>query len=236
MTTHNDTDMEESYYESNLNIFNKNCLSLAQEINYHKKTIWTLKFSPDGKYLCSGGEDTNVVVWSIESVDGVSETSSYHDSDISSLTSEDAEDKNSRDYKGLIEDINKVYQREQIIRPIPYRVFEGHIKDVVDVAWSKSNFILSASADKTVSLWLVAEFQRLQVFQHPDIVTCVDFHPMHDRFFVSGCFDRRIRVWDIIPEGTIKEWAQAPEPITAVTFGPDGASVTGMLVLSLKHF
>ena len=46
----------------------------------------------------------------------------------------------------------------------------------------------------------------LQCFKHVDIVTGVAFHPTHDRYFVSSCFDRRIRIWDIIPDGTVKEW------------------------------
>ena len=57
-------------------------------------------------------------------------------------------------------------------------------------------------------------------FVHPDILTSVDFHPLQDRFFITGCFDRRIRVWDIIPEGAVREWAQAPDIITAVSFTP----------------
>ena len=38
----------------------------------------------------------------------------------------------------------------------------------------------------------------LQTFSHNDIVTCVDFHPVHDRYFISGSFDGKIRLWDII--------------------------------------
>src|ERR1022692_158210 len=31
----------------------------------HKGTIWSLTFSPDGKTLCSGGDDEIIIVWDI---------------------------------------------------------------------------------------------------------------------------------------------------------------------------
>lgn len=34
-------------------------------------------------------------------------------------------------------------------------MYSGHKADVIDLAWSKANFLLSASIDKTVRLWFV---------------------------------------------------------------------------------
>jgi WD40 repeat protein len=78
-----------------------------------------------------------------------------------------------------------------VVSPEPYRVLLGHTGDVIDVSWSQSYFVLSASVDKTVRLWHLTRSDCLQFFRHPDIVTCVEFHPVLDRFFVSGCFDKR---------------------------------------------
>lgn len=35
----------------------------------------------------------------------------------------------------------------------PVRVFEGHKSDVVDLSWSHSDFLCSASIDHTIMLW-----------------------------------------------------------------------------------
>lgn len=42
---------------------------------------------------------------------------------------------------------------QQVFAPTPVRVFEGHKSDVVDLSWSHSDFLCSASIDHTVMLW-----------------------------------------------------------------------------------
>jgi WD40 repeat protein len=100
------------------------------------------------------------------------------------------------------------------INPQPYRIYKGHTEEIIDIAWSKSNFILSASMDKTVRLWHLSRRDCLQYFRHLDVVTSVDFDPIHDRYFISGCFDKRLRVWDIIPDGNVLAWSQTPDVVS----------------------
>ena len=126
----------------------------------------------------------------------------------------------------------KVIDRDVIIYPIPTRVYsKGHSEPIVDISWSKSNFLLTASSDKTVSLWHVSQCDRLQFFSHNGIVTSVDFHPVHDRFFVSGCFDGKIRFWDVISNRTLDfiltraGGEEDTEKVTCVKFSPDGGKI-----------
>jgi hypothetical protein len=39
--------------------------------------------------------------------------------------------------------------------------------------------------------------------------------PHQDRFFISGCVDRRLRVWDIIPDANIKEYVSLSEKVSS---------------------
>ena len=61
-----------------------------------------------------------------------------------------------------------------------------------------NNILNTHTGDMTVSLWHVSQSEKLQSFQHKDIVTSVDFHPVHDRYFISGGFDGMVNLWDII--------------------------------------
>lgn len=71
----------------------------------------------------------------------------------------------------------------------PFCVLTGHQAPVLDVAWSKSLFILSSSMDKTVRLWHLSRSECLCFFRHVDFVSAIAFHPRDDRYFVSASLD-----------------------------------------------
>ncbi|KAG3106104.1 hypothetical protein PI124_g13190 [Phytophthora idaei] len=174
-------------------------LCLAQTLSKHTGTIWTMKFSHDGARLVSGGQDTILRVWRVQ------------------ISSEE-------DAKLARESDEKL-----IIDAEPERSYQGHTMPIVDVSWSRSNFILSASMDKTVRLWHISREDCLHVFHHPDSVPAVDFHPKEDRYFLSGCFDNKARVWDI-PDGCVVSYVQTPVMITAASFNPSGTrAIVGLL-------
>lgn len=54
----------------------------------------------------------------------------------------------------------------------------------------RSDLLLSACIDCTVRLWHVVQGVCLGEFRHPKIVTAVDFHPLTDAFFLTGCLDK----------------------------------------------
>jgi WD40 repeat protein len=153
---------------------------------------------------------------------GSSRKSSYVPED---SANESSEEKRMGDYhdsdreSGSFDRFDEVLEEDEIktvslIWPTPFRTFVGHTLDVIDISWSKSHFILSASADHNVRLWHVTRGDCLQVFRHPDIATSIDFHPLHDRYFVSGCFDRKLRIWDIISDALNKEWVSLSETVS----------------------
>jgi len=53
----------------------------------------------------------------------------------------------------------------QVFNPTPHRAYKGHQADVLDVAWSRSYFVLTASMDKSVRLWHVSMDDCLRVFR-----------------------------------------------------------------------
>ncbi|KAJ3203483.1 WD repeat-containing protein 44 [Entophlyctis luteolus] len=96
----------------------------------------------------------------------------------------------------------------QVVNPAAHRTFVGHSAPILDLAWSKTNFILSASSDKTVRLWHVRATVCLKVFNHDWPVTAVRFHPNDEQLFLTGCGSQthgRLRMWSI-SEKKVKYW------------------------------
>ncbi len=52
-----------------------------------------------------------------------------------------------------------------VLQNTPHRTYVGHTADVLDLAWSKSQFLLTASMDKTVRLWHISMEDCLRVFK-----------------------------------------------------------------------
>jgi hypothetical protein len=106
----------------------------------------------------------------------------------------------------------------------PVQVWHGHTGFVVDMAWSRANLLVTASMDRFVRLWHPGHTQCIHKFQHPSSVTAVDFHPVADNYFVSGCFDRRVRVWSL-ETGRVVLWTTVKTMPSSTAFSPDAQQI-----------
>eukprot|EP00833_Pecoramyces_ruminatium_P014589 jgi/Orpsp1_1/1188621/evm.model.d7180000066143.1 len=166
--------------------------------------IWALSFSQNGKYLASGGQDMIIRVWIL-----YSEIQDYLSSPETSDTKQN---------------IMKKKKLSPVFRSYPYRYYRGHTSDILDLSWSKTDFLISSSMDKTVRLWHVMHNECLRIFQHEDFVTSIRFHPKDDRYFLSGSLDSKIRLWSIQEEKVVY-WNDLSNDqlITSVGFSQDGS-------------
>jgi WD40 repeat protein len=204
-------------------------LLLAASIeNAHDGSIFVMSFSPNGKYLATAGEDGKILVWNV------------------------SPQRNKHTSINLSQQHGNIFLRAsgsaplgtevQLLSSQPIAIFEEHQAEVVGLSWSKQQapgstdpFLLSASLDKTVRLWHVSRPGALHIFQHADMVTCVDFHPTNDSYFISGGFDLKLRCWSI-PNGRVKAWAQTPDIITAAQYSPNGNMVAAGLMKGQVYF
>lgn len=170
--------------------------------------IWAAEFSLDGRYLAVAGKDHTVRVFSV----------------ISTPEERRAHEDEEKQGAGNGEKLSA-----PVFRSKPTLEFDGHTGEVLALSWSKNNFLLSSSMDKTVCLWHVSRTECLCVFKHDDLVTSIAFHPTDDRFFLAGSLDAQLRLWSI-PDKSVAFSAQANEFITAVAFSPDGkTAICGVL-------
>lgn len=198
-----------------------------QEIQAHKGFIWTMKFSPDGQYLASGGSDGAVRIWRVTSADASSKLHLANGVFGSKGSEGNSTFRTKKSSHASVIIPDKVFQLEES----PMQECLAHGSDVLDLAWSESNLLLSSSEDKTVRLWQLGSDECLGVFHHNDYVTCIQFNPVDDNYFISGSIDGKVRVW-VISEGRVVDWVDMRDVVTAICYQPDAkgflvGSITG---------
>ncbi|KAJ8124707.1 hypothetical protein O1611_g8934 [Lasiodiplodia mahajangana] len=162
--------------------------------------IWAAEFSQDGRFLATGGRDRVLRVWAVIAAE---------------------EDRKAYDEEENANTENEERLSAPVFHSKPAREFKGHEGDILDLSWSKNNFLLSSSMDKTVRLWHMSRRECLCTFKHKDFVASIAFHPRDDRFFLAGSLDSSLRLWSI-PDKAVAYSSQLSDIITAVGFSPDG--------------
>lgn len=209
-------------------------LYMGQDIKAHEGAILTMKFSPNGQYLATGGDDGIVKLWQViedersneSDIPEIDPSCIYFTvnrlSELKPLLVEKEKMANSMTLRKTSESACIIFP-PKIFRILdrPLHEFHGHSGDILDLSWSKNNYLLSSSIDKTVRLWRLGSDDCLRVFSHSNYVTCVHFNPMDENYFISGSIDGKIRIWGI-PSCQVVDWIDIREIVTAVSYHPDG--------------
>lgn len=176
--------------------------SLAlQDAALNKLEVLAMEFLRDGKYLAVAGRDAKITIWQVMLLP------------LSRLQFNNYEAL----HPGQAPTTAPVFHQE------PVMVLEGHTSTILALDWSKNNFLVSGSMDRTVRLWHVDRPHCLQTFEHNDFVTLVRFHPTDDRFFLSGSLDNQLRLWLILESNVAYSKDLGFDVlITALAFTPSG--------------
>lgn len=158
--------------------------------------VYCLEFLGDGRYLAAASADCSIRVY--------------------------------RTITSLLDRLEYQQQYDKWYAPVfhdtPVHVFTGHTGEVTLLSWLHNGFLLLASLDSTVRLWHAERAEPLGVFLHDDIVLTVAFHPLDDRFFVSGSLDCQVRLW-LVLEHLVAFNRVLDTFVTAATFTPTGDSI-----------
>ncbi|XP_074317836.1 putative WD repeat-containing protein C3H5.08c [Silene latifolia] len=219
-----------------------------QDFLAHNGPILAMKFSHDGRHLASGGEDGSLSIWEVTEDDKSTDfdlinfipSLYFLVNGTSSLASflkvkEDGSVINNKLRKSSDSSIMVPRKCFRILET-PIHEFHGHESDILDISWSRKGHLLSSSIDKTVRLWQLGCGECLETFPHNDYVTCAQFNPVDDNYFISGSIDGIIRIWEVF-SCQVVHWLDIKEIVTAICYKPDGKSgIVGSITGSCSFF
>jgi WD40 repeat protein len=179
----------------------------------------TSAWSPDGRFLVVGGDDTEIYVfettnWTVDRILSGHEGSvlSLHFShDGRSLASGSGTDK--VDMHNIPENMVRIWDFENGTQTA---TLTGHEDGVLEVKWSPDDSrLVSASDDKTLKIWESANWTNtLNVTGHAGGVLSVDWSP-NGSYLVSGSRDYKVRKWNAASGEPIDVW-EAPNCVRSV--------------------
>ena len=190
-----------------------------QIFNFGDCPIWVMKISHHGKYLAAGNKAGKIRIYELMGYDYDNYETSYNNKTI----------------------MNYLY----LVNEKPIKEL-SHKKDITDLCWSpfKYNLLLSSSVDNDVILWDVSKNKNclIQKYKHDDYVTCVQFSPTDENIFITGCFDKYIRIYKINDDNKVNKknknmkdisrtitdsfgFFNIPDKITSLSFYPDGSQI-----------
>ncbi|CAN8302039.1 unnamed protein product [Cochlearia groenlandica] len=226
----------------------------SQDIKAHDGSILAMRFSFDGKYLASSGEDKVVRVWKVIEdklsrprkgcLDEINPSCMYFEVNDLSQLKPVLYGEDTKPNKTKTETFKKTSDSACVVFPHkvfrlmekPLYEFHGHTGEILDISWSRDNYLLSASVDKTVRLWKVGSNDCLGVFAHNSYVTSVQFNPVNENYFMSGSIDGKVRIWNISGCNVV-DWVDLKDIISAVCYRPDGqGGIIGSITGSCRFF
>lgn len=206
------------------------------------RAIWVTKFSLDGNYMATGSKDGAVYVWKV-----IGSPAERWELDFSQESQKAffmrslkvkqqllngspsgtlrGDSKNNLAYEKPKASISSSSLYAPVFHTNPIRKFREHTSDILDMDWSKNNFLVTSSMDKSVRLWHLERSSSLKAFQHPDFVTCVLFLPSDDRFIITGCLDHKCRLWSILDNEVTFEF-DCQDLVTSITVSPGDGEYT----------
>jgi hypothetical protein len=164
---------------------------VVRTLKGHTHWVGSVAFSPNGKFLASGGWDETVKLWSVS--DGsLVRTLKEHTYSVSSVAfSPDGELLASGSS-------DKTIKLWGVSDGRLVHTLEGHTDWVWSVAFSPDGeFLASGSSDKTIKLWRVSDGSLVRTLEgHTDSVRSVAFSP-DGELLASGSDDNTIRLWPV---------------------------------------
>lgn len=186
----------------------------------HSGWVWSVSFSPDGKYLASGSTDHKIILWDVAKRTSIGTLMGHSDLVVAVVFSPDGKiiASGSRDKKIVLWDVSSC----QPIRTLG-GWFSGHSELVNSVVFSPDGqTLVSGGWDSKVILWDVATGKARHILKgHSGWVYSVAISP-DGLILASGSRDQTIILWNTNTGKQIRTIDSEFGLVNVVGFSPDG--------------
>lgn len=142
-----------AYSDNYIRVFSLENFKLLKEISAHSNSVFTVRFSPDGKYLLSGGRDAHLKVWDVAEDFSLKEDIVAHMYAINHI---EYHPKYRYFATCSMDKSIKIWNADdfRLLKVIDKSRHAGHGTSVNKLLWSAYNDqLISASDDRTISIW-----------------------------------------------------------------------------------
>ncbi|MFZ9739657.1 MAG: toll/interleukin-1 receptor domain-containing protein, partial [Prochlorotrichaceae cyanobacterium] len=185
----------------------------------HTDWVGSIQFSPDGKTIASGCNDSTVKLWNASTGQEL-HTLSGHTEGVSDIQfSPDGKTIASSSGDKTIKLWN--VETGQLLHPL-----EGHTAEVWDIQFSPDGkTIASGSGDKTIKLWDVETGQLLHPLEgHTAEVWDIQFSP-DGKTIASSSGDKTIKLWEVATGKVLHTLEGHTDGVGSIQFSPDGKTI-----------
>jgi WD40 repeat protein len=186
---------------------------LIKEFKYHNAAVFAVAFSHDGNYLFSGGEDKQLIILNLKTLEVEKKISNNYYSPFC-IEADESNDI----YYGSGPDIKLIdfYNNKLAL-------FEGNTTQIWSLDYApKSNKIVAGSFDYKVRVWDCASQKISLVLEgHKKGVLSAAFSP-DEKFIATGSMDKTIKIWNAATGELIRTLDRHSDKIYDVKFHPSG--------------
>ena len=200
-------------HNCNRNEFPKHCISV---LKLHQDEVWSIQFSPDGRYLASASKDKHIILWRCDTWESI-HTLAGHEDAVSFITW----NPHGTMLASCGNDCKVIIWDTQLGTPIKF--FSKHMDIVTTCAFlPDGNHIISGSVDQSLLLWSLSSGKVIHKWSGHR-VTDLAIHPSGNCFH-AVCQERKIRTFDLKPASSYQESSciTTLDSITSLSLSRDG--------------
>ena len=195
---------------------NSSVSPLDKTLTGHSNWVYSVVYSPDGRYLASGGSDNTIKIWEVATGRELRTLTGHSDFFRSVVYSPDGRYLASGSFDKTIKIWEVATGRE-------VRTLTGHSGWVNSVVYSPDGcYLASGSWDKTIKIWQVATGKELRTLtRHSGWVYSV-VYSLDGHYLASGSQDNTIKIWQVATGKQLRTLTGHSEAVFSVVYSPDG--------------